>query len=63
MLAGSKSNVDQQPAISFTQTLIVNRTHDNQKFEYEVDGTVKWKLLGLTVYSQAKNWKGIALLK
>jgi hypothetical protein len=44
-------------------SIIVNRTDDNQKFEYEVDGTVTWKLLGFTIYTQLKSWKGIALLK
>ena len=44
-------------------SIIVNRTDDNKKFEYEVSGTVKWKLLGFTLYSQYKNWKGFALLK
>lgn len=44
-------------------TIIVNRTGDNQKFEYEVDGTIKWSLLGITIYSQLKHWKGVAVLK
>jgi hypothetical protein len=44
-------------------SIIINPTNDNQKFAYEVHGTLNWKLLGLTVYSHSKNWKGIALLK
>ena len=44
-------------------SIFVNRTDDNHKFEYEVDGTIRWSLLGMTIYSQRKNWKGIAVLK
>jgi len=44
-------------------SIIVNRTGDNQKFEYKVDGVVKWSLLGMTIYSQPKHWKGVAVLK
>lgn len=44
-------------------SIVVNRTENNQRFDYVVYGTVKWKLLGLTVYSQSKGWKGVALLK
>ena len=44
-------------------SIIVNRIDENQKFEYEVDGTIKWSLLGLTIYSQPKTWKGIATFK
>jgi len=44
-------------------SIIVNRTDDNNKFEYKVDGTIKWSLLGMTIYSQPKHWKGVATLK
>jgi hypothetical protein len=44
-------------------SIIINPTNDNQKFTFEVDGKLNWKLLGLTVYSQSKNWKGNVLLK
>ncbi|MEO6232773.1 MAG: hypothetical protein ABJB11_17115 [Ferruginibacter sp.] len=44
-------------------SISVNRTDNNQQFEYEVNGTVKWSLLGLTVYDQFKKWKGVAILK
>lgn len=44
-------------------SIIINRTDDNQKFQYEVDGTIKWNLLGMTIYSQPKTWKGVAILK
>lgn len=44
-------------------SIIVNRTDDNQKFEYEVDGIIKWSLLGMTIYSQPKHWKGVVVLK
>lgn len=41
----------------------LNETGDNKKFEYQVKGIIKWKLLGATLYSQAKTYNGIALLK
>ena len=44
-------------------SIIVNRTDDNKKFEYEVDGTIRWSLLGMTIYSEPKHWKGLAILK
>ncbi len=44
-------------------SIIINCTDDNQKFEYEVDGTIKWSLLGMTIYSQPKHWKGVAVFK
>jgi hypothetical protein len=44
-------------------SIIINRSTDNNKFEYFVDGVVEWKLLGTTIYSQPKEYKGIALTK
>jgi len=44
-------------------TIFINRTDNNRKFEYEVYGTIKWNLLGMTIYSQPKHWKGVAVLK
>jgi hypothetical protein len=44
-------------------SIIVNRTSDNNKFEYYVHGTMEWKLLGTTVYSQPKEYKGTASTK
>ncbi|WP_282334855.1 hypothetical protein [Pinibacter soli] len=41
----------------------VNQTDDNTKFEYFVDGTVEWKLLGMTIYSQPKLYKGFVSAK
>ena len=43
--------------------IVVNRTADNNKFEYFVDGVVEWKILGLTIYSQLKGYKGKAFAK
>ena len=43
--------------------IIINRTVDNKKFEYIVKGVVEWKLLWTTLYSQPKEYKGIALTK
>jgi hypothetical protein len=44
-------------------SIIVNKTYHNTKFEYYVYGIMEWKLLGATVYSQPKEYKGIALTK
>jgi hypothetical protein len=55
---GFISGIDWKPI-----SIIVNRTTDNNKFEYFVDGIVEWKLLGATIYSQHKEYKGIALTK
>ena len=44
-------------------SIIVNRTDDNNKFEYFVNGIVEWKLLGTTIYSQLKQYKGFVLTK
>jgi hypothetical protein len=43
--------------------IIVDRTDDNTKFQYYVQGIMEWKLLGATIYSQPKEYKGIALTK
>jgi hypothetical protein len=42
-------------------SIIVNTTSNNNKFEYFVYGVVEWKLLGATIYSQLKEYKGSAL--
>jgi len=44
-------------------SIIVNETNDNTKFAYYVNGTMEWKLLGATIYSQPKEYKGIAITK
>jgi hypothetical protein len=44
-------------------SIIVNTTNDNNKFEYSVDGVVEWKLLGATIYSELKEYKGVAMTK
>ena len=44
-------------------SIVINRTDENNKFEYFVDGVVEWKLLGATFYSQLKKYKGTALTK
>ena len=43
--------------------IMVNRTNDNTKFEYYINGNMEWKLLGATIYYQQKEYKGIALTK
>jgi hypothetical protein len=42
-------------------SIIINKTGYNNKFEYFVDGVVEWKLLGATIYSQLKEYRGIVL--
>ena len=43
--------------------IVVNRTGDNKRFEYFVDGIVEWKLLGARIYSQSKHYEEVALIK
>lgn len=40
-------------------SVVVNRTDDNNKFDYIVVGIVDWKLLGATIYTQSKRFDGI----
>ncbi len=44
-------------------SISISRTDDNDKFEYFVSGVVEWKLLGATIYSQLKEYKGIVSTK
>jgi hypothetical protein len=44
-------------------TIIVERTNDNTKFDYWVHGVTEWKLLGLTIFSQGKVYKGTATVR
>lgn len=43
-------------------SISVNGTSDNHHFQYHVDGVIEWKLLGATIYSQSKKYKGTAIL-
>lgn len=45
------------------KSIIVNQTNNNNKFEYLVNGVVEWKLLGLTLFSEIKEYKGIAIIE
>lgn len=45
------------------RAIMVNRTDDNNKFEYIIIVEVQWKLLGATIYTQAKELDGIAIIK
>ena len=38
------------------------KTEDNNKFEYEVAGILDWKILGTTIYSQWKEYKGVSVV-
>ncbi len=38
--------------------IIVDRTNDNEKFQYIIDGIVEWKLLGASIYTQHKSYNG-----
>ncbi len=40
----------------------IDKTVDNHKFSYFVGGVLKWKLLGATIYTQAKEYKGTVSL-
>jgi len=44
-------------------SILINRTKNNNHFEYYVDGIEEWKLLGITLYAQLKEYKGVALVK
>ena len=44
-------------------SIIVNRTTDNNKFDYCVYGVLEWKLLGATIYKQAKEYQGKAVIR
>jgi hypothetical protein len=41
----------------------VNRTDDNNKFQYFVTGMVEWKVLGATIFTEVKTFKGIVSIK
>lgn len=45
------------------KSIIVKRTNANNKFNYFVTGVLEWKLLGMTVYLQSKDYKGYAIAK
>lgn len=44
-------------------SIVVHTTDHNNKFEYHVFGVVEWKILGATLYSEEKEFNGIALTK
>jgi hypothetical protein len=44
-------------------SIMVNATPDNKKYAYEVFGTIRWRLLGFTIYDQSKTWRGEFVLK
>lgn len=43
-------------------SIAIHPTNNNQEFEYQVVGIIKWKLFGLTLYSQSKTMNGIVLV-
>jgi hypothetical protein len=45
------------------KSIIVTQTNTKNKFEYSVNGEVEWKLLGLTLFTQIKQYKGITKIK
>ncbi|MOA26985.1 hypothetical protein D3C78_1478200 [compost metagenome] len=45
------------------KTVNVSRTSNDGKFSYHVFGTVVWKLMGIKLYRQSKQYEGIALVK
>lgn len=44
-------------------SMTVNPTNENGKFEFGVHGTIEWRLLGFTIYSQSKVYEGFAFEK
>ncbi|MEJ7911920.1 MAG: hypothetical protein WKF70_02110 [Chitinophagaceae bacterium] len=40
----------------------INSTRNNSQLEYVVNGVLKWKLLGATIYTQSKEYKGTAMM-
>jgi hypothetical protein len=42
---------------------IINRTSDNNQFDYLVHDVVEWKIFSTTIYSQMREYKGIAIVK
>jgi len=44
-------------------SIYVYKTKDNNKFEYHVYGNLEWKLIHITIYTQVKEYKGVALIK
>ncbi|GEL12013.1 hypothetical protein FGL01_27520 [Flavobacterium glycines] len=53
LLNGFVSGINWKPT-----SITINNKDNNNKFEYLVYGTVEWKLLNLTIYSQRKEYKG-----
>lgn len=45
------------------QFVSVKRTNDNNRFDYAVSGVTEWTLLGVTVYSQNKDYNGVATIR
>jgi hypothetical protein len=43
------------------ESIVVDKTNDNNKFHYSVAGVVEWHLLGITVYTQPKTFTGTLL--
>jgi hypothetical protein len=59
-------SVDQTGFISGTawqpQNITINKTLEPHLFRYYADGMVNWKLLGVTLYTQGKQFSGPVLL-
>lgn len=63
-ISANTFNTGFQSGTSWKPTsIIINGTDDSTKFEYKVDGTVNWNLLGMRIFAQPKHWKGIAVLR
>lgn len=43
--------------------ILLNPTDDPHQFTYEVVGILQWSLLGVPVYAQPRQWKGMVTLK
>jgi len=45
------------------ESINVYRSKDNNKFEYYVYGNIEWKLIRITIYTQLKEYRGVAWIK
>ncbi|MBB4800042.1 hypothetical protein HNP37_000081 [Flavobacterium nitrogenifigens] len=46
-----------------TQSIIVNKLEPKDTYQYIVNGTRKWKIIGIDIYSEFKEFRGVKELK
>jgi hypothetical protein len=42
---------------------LINETDSNTKFSYDIYGLLEWKLMGITLYTQHKSFKGFVYIQ